>query len=132
MATSPPRYSSSSPEVIVTTSRFLNKIWRRDAQSEQAQEGFEDDRRRDQVRGLDDDRAERVGQDVASQDLAVFRPNGTGGLYELTLPEGQGLAADQPRHPQPGGDRYREDDVLNAAPDQHHQDQRDEQVGHPV
>ncbi len=27
MATSPPRYSSSSPEVIVTTSRFLNKIW---------------------------------------------------------------------------------------------------------
>jgi len=105
---------------------------RRDAKAEQAQEGFEDDRRRHEVCGLDDDRPERVGQDVPGQNLEVGGPDGAGRLYKLTLAESQRLSADQPSHPQPGRDRDREDDVLNAAPDQHHQDQGDEQVGHAV
>jgi len=106
--------------------------WGRDAHAQQAEEGLEYDRRGHQVCGLDDDRPERVGQDVPGQNFEVGGPDGAGRLYKLTLAESQRLSADQPSHPQPGRDRDREDDVLNAAPDQHHQDQGDEQVGHAV
>src|SRR5205823_6953966 len=49
-----------------------------DAETEEAQKGLEEDGLRDPEGSLDDDRSQRVGQDVARQDLVRTGPGSPG------------------------------------------------------
>ena len=59
----------------------------------------------DQQRGVDDDRREQVGQDLAEHDPQVPGPERPARLDELALAQRQRVAADEPRDVGPGEER---------------------------
>src|SRR6266478_1291519 len=65
---------------------------RRDAEPEEAQRVFCDDRPGHREGRDDGDRREHIGEDVAPEKIAVGRAEGAGGLHELTLAQRERLA----------------------------------------
>src|SRR6184192_3002698 len=78
------------PDGMEPVGRHRTPGWRGrlDAKTEEAQESLEEDGLWNAEGGLDDDRSQRVRQDVARQDLVGSGTGGPGCLDELPLPKG--------------------------------------------
>src|SRR5438105_2723149 len=68
---------------------------RRNAESQVAEEGLEEDRLGDEEGRLDDDGPQRVGQDMPGQEADVLGPDRSGGFHELPLAEAERQAPHQ-------------------------------------
>src|SRR5579875_2156684 len=105
--------------------------WRDQADAQVVERGLEQDIRRDQQRGVDQDRADQVRQQLAEQDVGPARAEAAGGVDELALAQRQRLAPDDPAHVRPGEEPDDEDQQYHpqAVPGQpearawHHADQ---------
>src|SRR2546429_7313286 len=96
---------------------------RLDAETEEAQKGLEENGLRNAEGGLDDDRAQRVGQDVAGQKIFWGGGGRPGRPRRLPLPEGKRLAPPPSRPLPPPGARRGGDDLFPApAQEESHAD----------
>src|SRR5262245_33102836 len=101
------------PEVLLSLADHLPPGWRRrvNADSDERERRFGEDRVRDPERDRDDDWGERVREDVSQQEPAEPRPERTGALDELLLLDGEHLTARLPGDADPPGESDRDEDV---------------------
>ena len=88
---------------------------RRDAQAEEGESGFGEDGARHAHGGLDDQRLEDVGQDVANEQAEVRSAERTGGFDELALADCHDLGSHEPGVADPAGDGEGENEVEEAG-----------------
>src|ERR1035437_6545596 len=84
---------------------------RRDAESEETHGGFGEDGSGHADRGLDNDRLNDVGQNVADDDAQITGPESAGSFNELTLAGSEDLSPNQARVADPSAKREREHKV---------------------
>src|ERR1035437_8066915 len=88
---------------------------RRDAESEKTHGGFGEDGSGHADRGLDDDRLNDVGQNVADDDAQVAGTESAGGFNEFAFTGGEDLSADQARVADPSAQGEREHEIEDAG-----------------
>src|SRR6185437_11747075 len=98
------------------------------AQAEEAQAGQDDDRVGHRERALHDDRADRVGHDVAHDRPGAAAADDLDRLHVLPGAQAQRLTADQPGHAEPVEHRDDEDHDERARAEDHRQDDDDHDV----
>src|SRR3990172_4152771 len=104
------------------------------AEAEEADEGFGQDDVRHRQRDIDDDRPERVGDDVAAHDVEGRDAAGDRRLDELLALEADRLAAHDARHVEPGDGADADIDEQDVAAEhdgeQDHEEQERQRVEH--
>ena len=95
----------------------------RDAESEETEGSFGEDRAGHADRGLHDERLDDIGQNVAQEEAEVRSAERAGGFDELALSHGENLRADQAGVADPPGDGECENQVSDARA--HEGDERD-------
>ena len=86
-----------------------------DAEVEVGHERLEDDVRGHEKRHGHDDRPDGVGQDVPKGDARATHPDGSRGVHEIRLPQGQERGPHQARDERPGEQAEDEDDREDVA-----------------
>jgi hypothetical protein len=103
---------------------------RRDAQPEEGEGGLGEDGVAHQQAGLHQDRGQRVGQQVAAEDLERRQPQPARREHERPLLERQQLGAEQPADGHPAGGAEDPDDRPAAGPEQRDHRHHQEHPGH--
>src|SRR5208283_1608060 len=105
---------------------------RLDAEAQEAEEGLDQYDGRNRQRGVDDDRPEDVGQDVAEKDPPAPEAQRPGRLDELHALDRHDLPANNAGHGQPfhGADGHEEQDDI--PPKEHHQENHEQREGQGV
>ena len=96
-------------------------------QTEKRQARFDQDRGRHHQRSGDDDRRQRVRQDVAQDDACVAHAHRDAGEHEFAAAHGEKLAAHQTRHRRPGHHGDGDDDVGDRRREHRHQQDREQE-----
>lgn len=91
-------------------------VWGLDAEAEEGEDGFEAHDGGDGEGGVDDDRADGIGDEVAEDDSDVRESETARGFDELLIFEGEDLTADNASHGEPfdGADADEEEPELVA------------------
>src|SRR6185503_2449529 len=113
---------------------------RDDAHAKERKGRLAEDRAGNGEGGRDDERRERVGQQMLGHDPARRRPDRAGRLDELAFFEGKHLPSGQPRDPDPADDRDGNEDqqqavqelAERAVAERRDDDQQEEEVGERI
>ncbi len=102
------------------------------AEAEIGEEALGDDDLGNGQRRIDHHRADEVGNDVPEDDLERPLPGSACGLDEFALLDRQRLAAHDARHGQPFERADRDEEQIDVAAEDHHQDDDEQDVGQRI